>query len=180
MTTKYQPDLENDDGKLPSTLKNSTLAFKGTRFEVRQIDNRDVVIHPGAVVILPLLDKNQLILIKNERFAVGETLWELPAGTREPQEHPQLTAERELIEETGYQAEHIEYMTSFYTTPGFSNERMFAYVAKGLSYVGQNLDASEKITIEKVSWSKALEMIKSGEIHDGKTLATLLFFQQFV
>ena len=172
MTTKYQPDF----GKLPPSLKDSALIYKGTRIEVRKIDSRDVVIHPGAVVILPLLDENHIIMIRNERFAVGETLWELPAGTLEPQEHPQATAERELVEETGYKAGQIEYMTWFFTTPGFCNERMFAYTAKDLTYVGQHLDATEKITVEKLSWTKVLEMIKNGEIHDGKTLAALLFF----
>ena len=179
MSTKYQPVLGNDFGKLPSHLENSAPIYKGKRFEVRHIGSRDVVIHPGAVVILPLLDDNNIVLIRNERFAISENLWELPAGTLEPKEHPQATAEREIIEETGYEAGQMEYLTVFYTTPGFCNERMFAYVAKDLKFVGQNLDATEKITVEKRSLNEALQMIRSGEIHDGKTITTLLFYQCF-
>jgi ADP-ribose pyrophosphatase len=107
---------------------------------------------------------------------VGETLWELPAGTLEPKEHPQETAARELIEEIGYEAGQLEFLTTFYTTPGFSNERMFAYVGKDLKFVGQDLDETEKITVEKRSWNEVLKMMANGEIHDGKTLTTLLFF----
>lgn len=179
MSTKYQP-LYSDFGKLPASLKDSTLVFEGTRFCVRHIGKRDAVIHPGAVVILPLIDEKNIILIRNERFAVGETLWELPAGTLEPKEHPQQTAIRELIEETGYDAENIEFLTTFYTTPGFCNERIFAYVAKDLKFVGQDLDETEKITVEKLGWDEVLKMIRSGEIHDGKTMTTLLFYYHMI
>lgn len=162
-----------------SSLKDSKLVFRGTRFDVRTLGKRDVVIHPGAVVILPLLDDERILMIKNERFAVGETLWELPAGTLEPREHPDATASRELVEETGYEAKKIEPLTTFYTSPGICNERMFAYTAQELSYVGQKLDETEKITVEVVEWKKIREMIRNGKIHDGKTLTTLLFFLSF-
>jgi len=179
MSTKYQPVLDSTFGKLPSSLKDSTLVYKGARFHVHHLKNRDVVIHPGAVVILPCLDDENIILIRNERFAVGETLWELPAGTLEPKEHPQATAERELIEETGYKAGHIQFLNSFYTSPGICNEHMFAYLATQLILVGQDLDENEKITVEIKSWHQVLTMIQNGEIHDGKTLTTLLFFAAF-
>ena len=162
-----------------SSLKDSKLVFRGTWFDVRTLGKRDVVIHPGAVVILPLLDDEHILMIKNERFAVGETLWELPAGTLEPREHPDATASRELVEETGYEAKKIEPLTTFYTSPGICNERMFAYTAQDLIYVGQKLDETEKITVEVVEWKKIREMIFNGEIHDGKTLTTLLFYLYF-
>lgn len=162
-----------------SSLKDSKLVFRGTRFDVRSLGKRDVVIHPGAVVILPILNKECILMIKNERFAVGETLWELPAGTLEPQEQPDATASRELIEETGYAAQKIEFLTTFYTSPGICNERMFAYTAQDLTYVGQKLDETEKITVEVVEWKKIREMILNGMIHDGKTLTTLLFYLSF-
>ncbi len=174
MSTKYQPVLR----KLPKKLSDAKTVFKGTRIEVKQIGKREVVIHPGAVVILPLLDKDTILMIRNERFAVDETLWELPAGTLEPEEHPQATAERELVEETGYSAGNIEFLTSFYTTPGFCNERMFAYVAKDLTFVGQDLDEGESITVEKLPRNTVLQMIRTGEIHDAKTIATILFYFQ--
>jgi ADP-ribose pyrophosphatase len=170
MTTKFQPD------KLPASLKDSTLVYKGSRFDVRKIGKREAVIHPGAVVILPLLDEKNIVMIRNERFAVGETLWELPAGTLEPKEEPYITAQRELIEETGYKAGQCDLLTTFYTSPGICNERMFAYVAKDLTYVGQKLEETEKITVEIMDWKRIKEMIYSGEIYDGKTLTTLLFW----
>lgn len=179
MATKYQPVLDENFGKLPSSLKDSNLVYEGYRIKLRQSGKRDVVIHPGAAVILPLLDENRVLMIRNERFAVDETLWELPAGTLEPKEHPQMTAARELIEETGYEAGQIEFLTAFYTTPGFCNEKMFAYKAWDLNFVGQHLDETEKISVIPLKWNEISQMMKSGEIHDAKTLTTLLFFLQF-
>ncbi|QLH35152.1 MAG: NUDIX hydrolase [Parachlamydiaceae bacterium] len=176
MTTKYQPLLGKDFGKLPSSLKDSALVFSCSRFSVRNNGKRDAVIHPGAVVILPMLDEHTLILIRNERFAIGKTLWELPAGTLETNEHPQETAARELVEETGYEAGKIEFLTDFYTTPGFCNEKMFAYTAKDLKLVGQKLEETENIIVEQRTWNEVLKMIFNGEIHDAKTLTTLLFY----
>lgn len=173
--------------KLP-TFNESQKVFSGTRFDVAsvQIDGkkgnkiqREVVLHPGAVVILPLLDPEHLVMIRNRRFAVGKELWELPAGTLEPKEPPLETAKRELIEETGYQAAEMNPLTVFYTTPGFCNEVMYGYVASGLSYVGQALEETEQIIVEIVSWQSALSMVKEGTIVDAKTLTTLLFYNTF-
>lgn len=173
--------------KVP-TFQDSPTVFSGRRIQVRtlQIQGRhdkqvkmEVVVHPGAVVILPLLDDEHLIMIRNERYAIGRELWELPAGTLEPKEQPLETAKRELIEETGYQAQHVEPLSTFFTTPGFCNEVMYAFVAKQLSFVGQNLDENEKIIVETISWKKALAMIQDGTIVDGKTITTLLYYQTF-
>jgi ADP-ribose pyrophosphatase len=162
--------------------------FHGVRFDVEalsiqgedgKIFRREFVVHPGAVVILPIVDDDRLVMIKNERFAVNKNLWELPAGTLEPAEAPKTTALRELIEETGYSAKSIELMTTFYTSPGISNELMYAYCASELDEVGQNLEETEKITVEILSWTDVLSMIKKGVICDGKTLAALLFYQAF-
>ncbi|GAB4227265.1 MAG: ADP-ribose pyrophosphatase [Chlamydiales bacterium] len=139
---------------------------------------RELVVHPGAVVILPLLDDNSLVMIKNERFAVQETLWELPAGTLESDESPEKTALRELEEETGYIANRLDFLTYFYTSPGFCNEKIFSYVAKDLFFKQQNLDDNEFIQIEILTWEKVKRMISSHEIHDAKTLTTLLYFLQ--
>jgi ADP-ribose pyrophosphatase len=172
---------------LPLNLRDSFLEYEGVRFDVRSVEmpgkgdtkiKRDVVIHPGAVVILPLIDKNTIILIKNERFAVSKTLWELPAGTLEPQEPPLDTAYRELEEETGFRASQMDHLITFYTTPGICNEVMHAFVARDLSYVGQHLDDSERITVHKKSFEEVMKMIESGSICDAKTLTTLLFYKQ--
>ena len=172
----------------PKNLKDFKRVFQGAQFDVRVTElscasgktvTREVVIHPGAVVVLPIVDSNTIIMIRNERFAVGETLWELPAGTLEPEEPPEETAKRELIEETGYRCEQLHPLTTFYTTPGFCNETMVAYVAEGLSFVGQNLDDDEEITVEPLKWDDILKMIRGNEIRDGKSLAALLYFNTF-
>ena len=165
-------------------LKNSKRVFKGVRFNVHTLEpapgqKREVVVHPGAVLILPLLDPKTVVMIRNERFAVGEILWELPAGTLELNETPIETAMRELEEETGYKANQIEPLFKFYTTPGFCNEQIHVFLAQDLEHVGQKLDESEKIIVEPVKLTGALDMIKSNAIHDGKTIAALLYYHQF-
>ena len=159
--------------------------FHGTRFDVDTVQlpersgatvQREVVVHPGAVTILPLLDDGRIVMIHNERFAVGETLWELPAGTLERGESPDVTAAREIREETGYRAGRIEHLLDFYTTPGFCNEKMYAYVARDLKQVGQELDDSEQITVEVVTEADLRAMMHDNIIRDGKTLTVLLYY----
>ena len=94
---------------------------------------RETVQHPGSVAIVPLVDIDQVCLIRNYRVAVGQTLWEIPAGTLDHDEPPLDTARRELIEETGYRAESIEKLTELSMSPGILNERMHVYLATGLT-----------------------------------------------
>ena len=159
--------------------ENAAPLFEGRKIDLYVVGKREFVIHPGAVVILPLLSDDEVILIRNERFVVNETLWELPAGTLEPNENPLDAAHRELIEEIGYQANVMDPLFDFYTTPGFCNEKIHAFAAKDLTLVGQNLDPDEKITAEVLKWGKVMTMIKDGTIHDSKTIATLLYYSQF-
>jgi len=135
--------------------------------------------HPGAVTILPLLDDNTIVLIKNNRPAIGRDLWELPAGTLEPDENPDLAAGRELEEETGYRAGNITPLCRFYTAPGFCDELMHAYVATDLQHVGQSLDDVENITAHPVSWEEVRIMMTSGELADAKTMTTLMYYLNF-
>jgi len=164
--------------------KNSEMLFQGKRIDILSVEaehpkggliRREVVAHPGAVVILPLLDEETVILIRNERYVIQKTLWELPAGTLE-EENPLQCASRELEEETGYRSGKITHLLDFFSTPGFCNEILFAYLAENLTFVGQNLDETEKITTQPVSISEALKMIKEGIICDAKTICTLLYF----
>jgi len=134
---------------------------------------RDVVVHPGAVVILPILPDGRIVLIRNFRYTVEQELCELPAGTREPDESPAETARRELEEETGYRAASIAPFATFYTSPGVMTEKMYAFLASGLEEVGQNLVADERILVEPVSVEEARRRLTEGEIHDAKTIAVL-------
>lgn len=134
---------------------------------------RDIVVHPGAVVILPILDAQRLIMIRNFRHSVGQELVELPAGTLEPGEEPIDTARRELVEETGYRAGQIEPFIDFYASPGVMTELMRTYVARDLSYVGQRLEDSERIVVDLVTFTDARRLLTEGRLRDAKTIATL-------
>jgi ADP-ribose pyrophosphatase len=137
------------------------------------VKHKDMLFHPGAVALVPVLDDGRLVLIENRRFAVEETLWEIPAGTLEPGEDPEVCAARELVEETGYRAERLTPLATFFTAPGFCNERMHAFVATGLEAVGQKLEDTEEITVHLVSTERVREMLHDGTIHDGKTMAAI-------
>jgi ADP-ribose pyrophosphatase len=140
----------------------------------------EFITHPGSVAILPLVDENRVCLIRSRRLTVGETLVELPAGTREPDEPPHETARRELAEETGYRAASLDELVSFYPSPGISNERMWVYAAHGLTAGEQKLEPNEEIENLIVTWDEALAMIERGEIRDGKTLVALLRYKRKV
>jgi len=135
---------------------------------------KEIVRHPGAVLIVPRLDDERVVMIRNHREAVDENLWELPAGKLEPGEPPIEAAGRELIEETGYRAGRLEKLTEFYTSPGFADELMHVYVATDLVPDEQRLEPGERITVEIVAVADALNMIRDGEIRDGKTIVGLL------
>lgn len=174
--------------KLPDYYNSSTCVYQGKRIslytpEIQLADGKshrkELVAHPGAVVILPFFNKDNIILIRNYRVAIDKTLWELPAGTLEPEEPPHVTAHRELIEETGYEAKKMTKVMTFYTTPGFTNEQMHAYIAEDLTFVGQDLEENEQIEVVRKPFTDAIHMIKSGEIQDAKTIALLLFMAQF-
>ncbi len=174
--------------QLPDYLQGATCVFSGARFKVfsKQLpgrDNvlvqRDIVVHPGAVVIIPMLSPKTILLVTNYRLAVGKTLLELPAGTLEPGEAPIETAKRELEEETGFRTKNIKPLFDFYTSPGICTEKMYAFSADELEFVGQRLDPGEEIEVVKVSWDQAHAMIRNGEIIDGKTIAALLYYTLF-
>jgi ADP-ribose pyrophosphatase len=140
---------------------------------------RAFVQHPGAVTILPLLDDGRVCLIRNFRPAIGQELFELPAGTLEPGEAPLATAYRELEEETGYTAARIEPLREFWMSPGILNERMHLFVAHGLRPGRTSLDAGEIIAPCVVTRDEALAMVQDGRIQDAKSLVGLLYFEQF-
>jgi len=153
--------------------------FKVVRKPVQGADGKthpyEVVIHPGAVVILPLLDGDRCILLRNQRPAVDAELWELPAGTLDkPGEPPESAAARELEEESGHRAGRLERLCGFYPSPGVMSEFIHAYVATDLKQTQQNLEPTEQIEVEVVAIDDALAMTRDGRIQDAKTILTLL------
>lgn len=154
--------------------------------EVLELVGRDgstktkaVLRHPGAVVILPILEDGRVVLIENRRVALGVTLLELPAGTLEGDAPPFEQAARELREETGYAAGRIEPLLTFYASPGICDERMYAFVARELLAGPQALDPTEEIVVVTRTWDDAMRAIAAGEIVDGKSLAVMLFWDRF-
>ena len=136
---------------------------------------REIIRHPGACVIVPLLDDGRICLIKNWRIAAGQTLVELPAGTLEPPEPPEKTALRELIEETGYRAQSLEFLHAFFLSPGILDEQMHLYLATGLTPGEAAREEGEEIENWLVPFDDAVQMVASGEIRDAKTIIGLLW-----
>lgn len=139
-----------------------------------------VVRHGGACAILPILKEASasepatIVMIRNQRPAVGGTLWELPAGTIDPGEEPLACAGRELIEETGYKAATLEGFGRFYTTPGLTDEVMHVFLARELTHVGQDLDEGEHIEVHAVRADEAMAMIEDGRLMDAKSVIPIL------
>lgn len=140
----------------------------------------EIIRHPGAAAVVPLLSDPaagdpQILMIRQYRYAAGGTMWEIPAGVLQPGEDPQVCARRELQEETGATAEHLEHMTTIHTTPGFTDERIHLFLATGLRQGAPRHEADEFIEVRVELLSGVLEMIRKGEITDGKTIVALLF-----
>jgi ADP-ribose pyrophosphatase len=160
---------------------------KKVRLEVHHLEDdetqtryvREVVVHPGAVVVMGFLPDDQILLIRVRRYAVGQTLVELPAGTLEKGEDPMNCAGRELLEETGYLAGRIQPLGNFFTSPGILSEKMYAFAAYDLEKQQQALEEGEEIEVIPTGYDDAIEMIRYGQIHDGKTIATLLMYDKF-
>lgn len=131
---------------------------------------REIVEHRGAVGIVALNENNEIALVKQYRKAVEDFLLEIPAGKLEVNESPEECAKRELIEETGFKCKDVTKICEFYTSPGFSNEKIYLYLAKDLEFVGTDFDEDEFIEIEFMDKEKAKEYIKTYKIIDAKTI----------
>ena len=139
---------------------------------------REIVRHPGAVVVLPMVDDDHVCLIRNFRVSVDEHLLELPAGTLESGERPESAARRELIEETGFRAERLERLHAFYLSPGILDERMHLFLATSLTPGETAREPGEEIENLIVPWEDAIGMVFDQRIQDAKTIVGLLFYDR--
>lgn len=172
---------------MPEPDANPRVLLSTPRFSVVEVHQRtadggavprQVILHPGAVLIIPLLEGNRVCLIRNERVAVSKTLIELPAGTIDPPDAPSATAIRELQEETGFTATSWRELPGFFMSPGILRERMYVFVAQGLTAGDPAREAGENIDNLIVPWEEAIGMVERGEIEDAKTICGLLLWDR--
>jgi ADP-ribose pyrophosphatase len=135
---------------------------------------REVVVHRGAVALVPMVDESHVCLLRNRRFAIGKTLLEVPAGTIDPGESPVQTAERELIEETGYRAGRMRHIRDWYVSPGVMTERMHLFRCEDLIPGPTAHEVGEELETLVVPWSEAMAMVEDGRVEDAKTLLALM------
>jgi len=157
-----------------------SLDLDTVRFPDGSTGTLEMVRHPGASAVVPLLDPLEapdprLILIRQFRHAAGGWLWEIPAGTLDAGETPAACARRELREEAGCEAASLEPLTTVYTTPGFTDERIHLFAATGLTRVASAPEADEFLEVVELPWSEVWRMIRAGEVCDAKTLVALLY-----
>lgn len=159
------------EGRVFSVVVESITTPKGGKMEV------EVVRHPGSVVLIPITDAGEVILVRQYRHAIGRTAWELPAGTLKPNEEPTKAAARECHEEIGLVPGHLEMLGGFFPTPGYCDEEMNFYKATALRQPRDNEEAEqdedEDIEKEAFTVERLQSMIRNGEIIDLKTVAGL-------
>jgi ADP-ribose pyrophosphatase len=154
------------------------------RFPDDSLGQLEMLRHPGASAVVPFLDPPggadpRVLLIRQFRHAAEGYIWEVPAGRLDPGEGPEACAARELEEETGMRARRLERLTTIFTTPGFTDERIHLFLAEGLEPGAEHREADEFMELHTLRWSEVLGMVERGEVSDGKTLVSLLFVQSF-
>lgn len=145
----------------------------------------EMIRHPGAAAIVPFLDDPgspdpRILLIHQFRHAAEDWLWEVPAGTLTKGEHPDDCARRELTEEAGVEAKKLTRLTTIFTTPGFTDERIHLYVATGLTPMALSHDQDEFMTVHEKRWSAVGKMIRTGKIRDAKSMCALMYVHCFL
>jgi ADP-ribose pyrophosphatase len=170
-------------------IVSSKTIFKGRVFELKRdhiiepggIDAvREVIAHPGSVVVLPVFPDGRILLIRQYRHAAGQYLWELVAGHKEPEEEPGEGARRELLEETGYSAKKYTKLFEIYPSPGLLGERMDIFLAEGLTKGKARPEDDEKISKRIFTLAEAESWIRGGKIRDSKSISGILYYAMFI
>jgi ADP-ribose pyrophosphatase len=167
---------------MPAKINHSRTQYQGRVFTLATENvtlgngvttDLDVIHHPGAAAMVPLTDDNKVVLLKQYRHAVGQEIWEIPAGTLEMSETPRNCAAREIEEETGYTAANFIRLGKIIPVPGYSDETITLFLCSGLTLRQQKLDADEQIAVYPVPFDEAIAMIHDGRIQDAKSIAGL-------
>jgi ADP-ribose pyrophosphatase len=176
-------------GKQQAQVLSSKTVYEGTIFGIRHDEviepngvhaTRELVTHPGSVVVLPVLPDGRIVLVQQYRHAARQYLWELVAGRIDAGENPREAAERELMEETGYRAKRFRVFLDVFPTPGFLEERMFILHAEGLTEGEAKPEEDEKIISRIYNRKQLEELIRRGKLRDAKTIAALLYYFRFL
>jgi ADP-ribose pyrophosphatase len=183
------PKNFTSDANLLESVVSSKLVYDGSFLKVQKdqvklsnaaTSSREYILHPGAAMIIPLLDEKTVILERQYRHPLKQVFWEFPAGKIDIGETAEQTAHRELREETGYQAGQMNWLTTLHPGIGYSNERIEIYLARDLVAGSSNLDENEFVTLHKVPVSALLELIRTGQVTDVKTQIGIFWLEKIL
>jgi ADP-ribose pyrophosphatase len=186
---KKKTSKPSDGAMTKAKTISSKIVFKGKVFSVRRDEiveptgvtaTRDMIAHPGSVVVMPVQDDGKIVLIRQYRYAARQYLWELVAGRIDAGENAKQAAKRELIEETGLRAKKIRVFLEFWPSPGFLEEKMFVLLAEGITQGEAEPEEDEKIDAKAFTRAEIEQMLRSGALHDGKTISSLLYYLRFM
>ncbi len=189
MTGPKKPELAWQKRDLAEKRIKGEWVYRGKLLHVRRDDvrlpdgktaEREYIEHPGAVMIIPILDSGELVMERQYRYPLRRDMLELPAGKIDPGEPPLECAKRELLEETGYAASAWRFVTTIHPVIGYSSERIEIFLAQGLTLRGAKLDAGENLEVFKLPLATALEWVREGRITDAKTVAGLFWAERIV
>jgi len=181
------PNERSKAAKRPKVLSSESL-FQGRVFALKRervvepsglVATREIVVHPGSSVVLPVLPDGRIVLIRQYRHAAGQSLWELVAGHKDPGESFAQGARRELKEETGYTAQKVTKLLEVFPSPGLLGEKMEVFLAEGLRKGRARPEDDEKITQQVLTLAEAKAWIRSGRIRDAKSIAGILYYAAF-
>jgi ADP-ribose pyrophosphatase len=177
---KHSPDLTETTVSSRNVYDGELLHVRADRARLPdgKVAVREYITHPGAVVIIPLLDNGELVLERQHRYPLHRDFYELPAGKIDRGEDPLQCAQRELLEETGYSAKKWRYITTLHPCIGYSDEKLLYYLAEDLTFTSASLDDGEHLEVFTLTLAAAVDWVRTGKITDNKTVSGLLWAEK--